>query len=80
MTPCPLRFGARVGAGVFFLDTPTGCENCRISPIIDGFVDVTPALRRNKIHPQNARLHVLAKMSSGLVKPSAHALCNDESP
>lgn len=56
-------------AGVFFLNSPAGCENCRVNKTFDVYVDVTPALRRNNIMPRNADIRVLVEFADGTVSP-----------
>lgn len=54
---------------IFFLDSPAGCENCKVNPVFDLYVDITAALRSASIMPSNAQLHVLVEKANGDVVP-----------
>jgi len=58
------------GSGtIFFFDTPGGCKNCKVNSKVDVYVDVTQALRRNKLRPNDAALHVLVEDSLHEILP-----------
>mmetsp|Transcript_26713 Transcript_26713/g.61493 ORF Transcript_26713/g.61493 Transcript_26713/m.61493 type:complete len:761 (+) Transcript_26713:81-2363(+) len=71
-TANPTEDASFAGIGsIFFFDTPGGCANCKINPLTDIYVDVTQALRRNKIRPTKAELHVLVEDAAGGLIPLA---------
>jgi len=55
---------AGIGA-VFFLNTPDGCPNCLKVPILNVQVPLTAWLRKSRLPPKYASLHVLAKTPDG---------------
>jgi len=57
---------------VFFIDKPgRPCENCLLGEAFDVEVDVTDALRRNRIDPRKAKLFVLAEDRERQLHPLA---------
>jgi len=52
-------------ASIFFFDSPNGCANCKINPIVDINVDVTKALRTANLRPSKTALHVIVEDSGG---------------
>lgn len=61
---------ALAGVGsIFFLNTPMGCENCKINPLLDVYVDVTAELREEGINPRNALLSVIVEGEDGTLVP-----------
>ena len=60
------------GSGsIFFFDNRGGCANCKETPFVDVYVDITAALRRLRLRPAGAALHVLVEDSAGEVRCSA---------
>merc|ERR1712232_55021 len=59
---------AGVGS-VFFLDKDGGCENCKVSPTFDVFVDITNGLQKNQIRRTDCVLKVVIQYSDDTVVP-----------
>ena len=59
-------------SGIFFLDTPSGCDNCKDNPMFDLHVDVTAALRAQRLGPGDAVLHAVIDSDDGLVPLTAN--------